>query len=234
MRSERNQDQAWTPVGSTSGPTSLDGSRTTGPELAKLNSVIMRTAYWLTHRTSASLSSGDRMTLRSDSIKTARALDEGASIEVDRCKFGEICCLDDIAEAISMSIGGSSSRPRRPSRFRNQRPSLIQWCGSCSLITDLFIASRRGAACSAQRSAGSNAANRMAMQSMKHSSPRSSLACPVTRFGSIPAPGGTAPLCFVRSSERPSGLGSSLKGALQESAPWRLGAGTARSGFANG
>ena len=73
-----------------------------------------------------------------------------------------------------------------------------------------------------------------AMRSIEGMSPGFSLACPVTRFESFPAPGGTAPLCFVRCGERPSGLGSSLKGALQESATWHLGAGTTRSGFANG
>jgi len=48
------------------------------------------------------------------------------------------------------------------------------------------------------------ARNRVAMRSMKHSSPGFSLACPVTRFGPIPAPGGTSPLCFPDSSPKTS------------------------------
>jgi hypothetical protein len=39
---------------------------------------------------------------------------------------------------------------------------------------------------------------------------------------SKPAPGGSAGFCF---DLRPLGLGSSLKGALQESIPWHWGAG---------
>jgi hypothetical protein len=46
--------------------------------------------------------------------------------------------------------------------------------------------------------------------------------CPGHCFGAIPAPGGAA--AALLQQRRPSGPGSSLKGALQESAAWHLGA----------
>lgn len=60
---------------------------------------------------------------------------------------------------------------------------------------------------------------------------RFSHACPVTRFGPIPAPGGS---WSSASLPRPSDFGSSQRAPSEKADLRRLGAGATRSGFANG
>jgi hypothetical protein len=109
-----------------------------------------------------------------------------------------------------MSSRGSQTRPKCSSALHRNRRSQTLWVTvrGRSRLSILVVVTARGV--------GRIAAgivillrSRAAVRPIKQSSPGFSLACSVTRFGAIHAPGGTASLCFVRWGERPRGFGSS-------------------------